>query len=636
MCGIAGAFGDIDSTTVQAVERASLAQVHRGPDGHGLWLSAYGPKQVVLAHRRLAIIDLSEGGHQPMTHSSTGNVICFNGEIYNYRTLREELKSLGHAFQSQSDTEVILAAYAQWGEDCLHKLRGMFAFALWDARMSRVLLARDRLGIKPLYLADAEVEGRAVTLFSSEIRALLATNLIPRELSSQAVHTYLWNGFVQGPQTIIKGITSLDAGSSLWLEAGKKSQSRRYWSLPTCTTKTTDESSLRESLLESVELRLIADVPVGIFLSGGVDSSAIAALASRNAKTPIKTFNVSFEEARFDESKWAQEVAKAVGSEHHEVPLSQGLFQAELDNALASLDQPTFDGINTYFVSNAVRKAGITVALSGAGGDELFGGYTSFRDLPAAQRVSRLTGQLGTKLAELAVRLSQSRRDVPRQTRWGKLADVLATEGGIVPLYQVSYSLFTRSFLERLSVSPLDDTPWGLSPERTHELSQLTAGQPALEALSTLELASFIGERLLRDTDSASMAASLEVRVPLLDHKVVENACRLASNSRYQPLGKKMVLRRAALDRLDPSIFDRPKSGFVLPIEQWARERLQPQITAAFVDERACQRVGLDAGALAKLWQAYQSGVPGIYWSRIWSLYVLLRWCEKYEVALSN
>lgn len=640
MCGIAGAFGYVDHQVLRAVECASSAQVHRGPDGHGQWSSGVGPGQAVFEHRRLAIIDLSERGHQPMVHRATGNVLCFNGEIYNFKTLREELRGLGHVFHGESDTEVVLLAYAQWGEHCLGRLRGMFAFALWDHRTSRVLLARDRLGIKPLYTAWARTAaGERIMLFASEVRGLLATDMVERKLSVDALHTYVWNGFVQGPQAIIEGVTSLEAGVSLWMDAQGPTAGDRFWQLPTAAPDTSDDAGLARSLAESVELRLVSDVPLGVFLSGGVDSSAVAAMAVAANQGSIQTFNLAFEDAAFDESSWARRVAGALGTDHREVVLTEARFKAELDDALACLDQPTFDGVNTYFVSEAVREAGITVALSGAGGDELFGGYTSFKDLPLARQVSRLVGGPAEHLARMGGKLVQRLRDpcgqhVPPQTRWGKLADVCATRGDMVALYQVSYALFTEDFLDELLCLPRGGTSYGLGAERAAALRSEVARQEPLEAISTLEISSFLGERLLRDTDMASMANSLEVRLPLLDHCVAEEAVRLASGPRFEPLGKKMALRRVALRALDPAIFDRPKSGFVLPIEVWCYQSLQPLITETFADELACRQVGLDSKALGQLWSSYQACAPGIYWSRVWSLFVLLRWCRNVGATL--
>ncbi len=575
-----------------------------------------------------------------MVHRATGNVLCFNGEIYNFKTVREELRGLGHVFDGESDTEVILAAYAQWGEHCLRRLRGMFAFALWDHATSRVLLARDRLGIKPLYTAwTRTAAGERIMLFASEVRALLATGMVERKLSVDALHTYLWNGFVQGPQAIIEGVTSLEAGVSLWVDAQGPSPGNRFWQLPTAAPNTSDGAGLARSLARSVELRLVSDVPLGVFLSGGVDSSAVAAMAVGAEQGSIQTFNLAFEDAGFDESSWASRVAHALGTDHHQVVLTDARFKAELDDALDCLDQPTFDGVNTYFVSRAVREAGITVALSGAGGDELFGGYTSFKDLPLARLVSRLVGGPGEHLARVGGKLVQRLRDpsgqqVPSQTRWGKLVDVFTTRGDMVELYQVSYALFTEAFLEQLSCLPRRDISYGLGAERARALRSLVASQEPLEAISTLELSSFVGERLLRDTDTASMASSLEVRLPLLDHCVVEEAVRLAPGPRFEPLGKKVALRRAALGGLDPALFDRPKSGFVLPIDVWCYQFLRPIITETFADEAACRQVGLSSKALGRLWSSYQACAPGMYWSRVWSLFVLLRWCRQVGASL--
>ncbi|HEY8430301.1 MAG TPA: asparagine synthase (glutamine-hydrolyzing), partial [Sandaracinaceae bacterium] len=633
MCGIAGAIGAIDAEVTAAVARMSLAQAHRGPDQHGAWSSTEHGRGVSFAHRRLSILDLSEAGRQPMRDPS-GCVITYNGEVYNFAALRRELEELGFEPRSTTDTEVILAAYARWGEAAIARMRGMFAFAIFDPRTETVLLARDRLGIKPLYVSEAG----GVLWFASELRALLASGRIERRLDPRALEAFVWHGFVPGPRTIVDGVSLLPPGTTMRVGLdGRLRPARRYWQVPR-TSAHDEESAVRElgeALADAVRLRLVADVPLAVFLSGGVDSSTVAALAQTASTAPITTFNIRFDEPRWDESKHAREVARALGTDHREITLTEQSFADVLEDALASIDQPTFDAINTYFVSRAVKEAGITVALAGTGGDELFGGYASFVDLPRARRAaSRLRGvpePVLARAAAVATRLvTGEASEVEPQTRWGKLADVLATRGDLVSLYQVSYGLFSRALARELCCR--HELEFGLEPERARELRALVEGEPELAAISHLELASFVGERLLRDTDAASMAVSLEVRVPLLDHVVIEALARVPLRRRYEPLRKKALLKRFVRQQLDPTLFDRPKAGFELPLERWCRRSLGPRLRDAFSDVATAARVGLDGEALARLWRAFEKGGPGIYWSRVWALFVLLSFCRTHRV----
>ncbi len=579
-----------------------------------------------------------------------GNVVVvYNGEIYNYRTLRAELEAAGVAFKSQSDTEVLLQAYLFWGDAFLERLVGMFAFALYDRRRRRVLFARDRLGIKPLYLARVQRPGGLVWLFASELRALLATDLIERRLDPLALETYLWHGFVAGPQALALGVTRLEPGMALSLELdGSAAREWRFWELPRHTERPDDLEGLRAALEDAVRIRLIADVPLGVFLSGGIDSSAVSALAMRSAPAKLRTFNVGFDEQAFDESAHAREVARALGAEHTEVRLSQASFVARLDDAISSLDQPSFDAINTYFVSRAVREAGITVALAGTGGDELFGGYPSFADLPRLARLSRLAGfapsALVQPLARAFVRLKLGAPGaVEPQVRWGKLPDALAQRGELARLYQLACALFTPRFLRELAPE-LDwsRTELGLEPARFARLVGAVAHDPALHAISTLELASFIGERLLPDTDSASMAVALEVRVPLLDHRVVERLACTSAQRRFHPLGRKQLLRDLGLRGLPRELFERPKRGFELPMRDWMigssastmGRKLRDRIDSVFASRDACAAAGLHPGAVDRLWRAFLAGDPNVYWSRPWSLFALLDWCARERLTL--
>jgi len=640
MCGIAGIIGTLSPGTLDALRRTIGSMSHRGPDGDGFLVCA-GAQQgtgAALAHRRLAIIDLSDDGRQPMTDPATGNSISFNGEIYNYQELRAELARLGHRFRTRTDTEVILKAYAQWGGACVERLRGMFAFTIWDVRLGVAFLARDRLGIKPFYWAVVNAgDGRPAILFASEVRAMLASGLVPRLIDQHGMASYLWNGFVIGPDSMVRNVRLLPAGTTAVVRPDSLHVDPKvYWRIPVTPGQETDPSRVQESLRTAVKQHLVGDVPVGVFLSGGIDSSAMAAMAA--AESPhIQTYNVSFGEAGFDEAPYARRVAGALGTDHHEFRLTEEIFKAQLGDALDGIDQPTFDAINTYFVSRIVREAGAKVALAGTGGDELFGGYSSFAELPRLRRASRIGSMVPAGIVRSAARLKTGRPGaVGPQARWGKLSDAMSAGGRMLELYQVGYGLFTSEFLAELNAKGCSGGAMrhGMSAQRAGELTSMIANGTDLTAISALELSCFLGERLLRDTDAASMAVSLEVRVPLLDHEFIESVAMLDGRTRYAPVRSKRLLRELALGGLDPSTFDRPKSGFVLPLEVWCKAGLGDLVADTLLDADRCTSVGLEPAAVARLWAAFQAGAPGIYWSRVWALFIVLWWSRRHGMSM--
>jgi asparagine synthase (glutamine-hydrolysing) len=642
------------------VQRISDAQRHRGPDGSGLWRSSAG--EVVFGHRRLAVLDLSDAAAQPMVDASSGCVVTYDGGIYNFREIRSELQALGDTFRSSSDTEVILGAWSRWGFDALRRFRGAFALALWDPRARAVHLVRDPLGIKPLYWTTVRhpEDGEEVVLFASEVRALLASGVVPRRLDPAAVASYLWHGFVIGPETIVEGVRLLPAASVLTVEVDAHDQPpaphppRRYWVMPASSDRRTSAADLREELLRTVRMQLVSDVPLGIFLSGGVDSSAVAALASEAGPDELHTFTIGFDVAAYDESGYARQVADALRSRHKTVLLTEQAFQEQLPDAFAAMDQPTFDALNTYFVSRAVREAGMTVALSGLGGDELFGAYATYDDIPRARRLcgwlpspegAGFVRRAANGMVALGARAAGGLfwnvlRVAPPQTRWGKVADLACAVPDVLGLYQVSYALFTRETQGVLSSRAVRDAQkrqyLGLPAEVSAEWRRRIEGSELLHAISLLELSSIVGERLLRDTDTAGMAASVEVRVPLLDHVLIETTSGIDAVRRFSPPRKKQLLRDVALGRLDPALFDRPKSGFAMPIDTWARRRLQPQMQQLLADPTLARRAGLRSESIQTLWRSYVAGRPGLYWSRVWAIYALLWWCQTHEASVAS
>jgi asparagine synthase (glutamine-hydrolysing) len=577
-----------------------------------------------------------------MVDPETGHVIVFNGEIYNFGELRERLVAEGHQFQSTGDTAIMLRALSLHGPAAVSWLRGMFAFACWDPEGRRLLLARDPLGIKPLYVARSPNPDAGWSVaFASELRAVLASGLLgtPR-LDPQAVASGVWNGFVVGPGTAVEGVDLLGPGHLLELDgAGKAVRQEEYWHIPDhAPDPTMGEDDLAAILEEGLRLHLASDVPLAVFLSGGVDSSAMANLAQRAAHSPIHTFTLAFEEQEFNEAPIARRIAAAIGTRHHEVVLTEGHFVERLDAALDSLDQPTFDGLNAYYMSHAIRNAGFTVALSGTGGDELFGGYNSYRDLPVLQRWSRCAAWVprGLQVAAAALATWPLRRSggaVPPQTRWAKLPEMVRHGGDLLALYQLAYALFLPGFQrELLAPDFVEALADGLPVAIRKQLVAETRARTPLSAISVMEQRLFLGERLLRDNDVASMASSLEQRVPLVDQVLFESVDRLPDLARYQPMGRKAMLRRIGLRGLDPALFERPKNGFVLPFNRWIRRGLKAVMNETLRDPQAIAPVGLDPAAVERLWRAFVEGARGIYWSRVWAVFVFIRWCHRNRV----
>ncbi|MGE0704372.1 MAG: asparagine synthase (glutamine-hydrolyzing) [Vicinamibacterales bacterium] len=641
MCGIAGAlFFDAPSHDQSAaiVQRMSDALAHRGPDGQGVVVCPARERPaaatVAFGHRRLAIIDLTDRAAQPMKSADGSCWLTFNGEIYNFREIRRELERCGRTFVSDSDTEVILHVYQEWGVSGFEKLRGMFAFALWDDERQVLLLVRDRLGIKPLYVARI---GRAV-LFASELRSILASELVPRRLDPTAVWQYLGYQTVPAPRTLIEGVRLLEPGSLLTVEASGRVQERQYWDLMAsaspCEGQVSSETAVRrvrELLDESVNLHLVSDVPVAVFLSGGIDSSAIAALVRDAGRTPL-SFSIGFTDLGFDESRFARASAERVGAEHTHLELSEQRLLESLPGALAAMDHPTGDGINSYVVSQAVRQAGVKVALSGLGGDELFGGYPSFARLERARHVLAHWGSAPRAVRGAAAGLV---RAIGSSVAASKVASVLDSDGSLASAWSV-----TRQLLSPEQRTQLLAPEWLANADRTDpyvaRLTRAFENAPDAELWSQVSYAearTYMHDVLLRDIDQMSMAHGLEVRVPLLDHRLAEYVIGLPDSCKRLDEGPKPLLVRAMGGELPDEIVHRPKQGFTLPFDPWMRSALR-----SFCAERLGPR-GLGGRGLVRpdavqqMWTRFLSGDRRTSWSRVWTLVTLDAWLDANSVS---
>ena len=612
MCGIAAHFNFRSPATPLNLQLIA----HRGPDATGEWISA--DQRFWLGNTRLAILDLSPAGAQPMVDSSTGNVIVVNGEIYNHRALRKELGDAD--WHGTSDTETLLLGYARWGHRLLDRLKGMFAFVIYDHAHCEFFVARDRLGIKPLYYT---VDAGSIRL-ASEVKVLSGPG---STITSASIGAYLQWGACPEDQLLYSGIHVLPAGHAMTIGVGearlRRAGGRRSLTQPSVIPGSTESrppdpevwrywptqkrfnspseaapQKIRSLLETAVEQHLLSDVPVASFLSGGIDSSIVTALAAQRLGRNLKTFSVGFDVAEFDESAIALEVAQRFGTTHQRLHLADEEGLQSVKEAVAHLDLPSVDAINTYIVSRAAAQRGVKVALSGLGGDELFGGYPSFRDVPRLKRLGMLPRALRKALGD-------------------RVAD-LPDDAGICELAQWRRRFFTDAMLQAASL-PNETTPLECPVELPDDFSRI----------SWAELSGYMRRMLLRDSDQMSMAVSLELRVPFLDHELVEYSLGLPAAEKKRYGGTKGLLIEACRDLLPPAVYERPKAGFALPMRKWMGGPLAPFVENGL--REVVRRRLLPQDFVADAQNRFRT--DRLHWTRLWSIVVLGHFVRRTELS---
>lgn len=624
MCGIAGVlhFNDIPADR-SVIARMTGAMAHRGPDADGFFIE----ESIALGHRRLSIIDLSTAANQPFTDRSGRYVMVFNGEMYNYREVRSQITD--YSFHTNGDTEVLIAAYAKWGKDCLALFRGMFAFAVWDREKQELFIARDRMGVKPLYFYS----DKDCLLFASEIRSILSTDLVERRLDPSALVDYFSCQSISYPHTPIQGIKQLEAGTWMAIRNGQIEKGV-YWDVTDVqpNINLSDEAGVKKKihdlLLQAVERRLVSDVPVGAFLSGGIDSSAIVGLMAEAGNSRPNTFNISFEEKNFDESKYAEIIAKKFNTNHTRILIKPTLFLEELENALNAMDIPSGDGVNSYVVSKSIRAKGMTVALSGVGGDELFAGYPIFGQylqLHSRSAFWKIPPFFRRGMSALWAGGSFS------QGRKGRIQQLLRLPSvSIDQVYPIFRQILSPSLIRQLSHlsdhAPVITAAGSELAARAEHINRL----PLLSQVSVAEYLGYTQHTLLKDTDQMSMAVSLEVREPFFDQDLVEFVLAVPDRLK-RPVYPKSLLVESLKPLLPDEIVFREKQGFLFPWEVWLRNELR-----AFCDrllKNMAERPFIKGDALLAYWRGFLAGDKNIRWTELWLFIVLEYWLEKNQIV---
>lgn len=625
MCGINGVYnlnGLESSSTV--IQKMNSSTAHRGPDFTG----DYKDNMVMLGHNRLSIIDLSDGANQPLYNNEGDLVLVFNGEIYNYLKLKELLKA-DYEFKTSSDSEVLIAAYQKWGKGCVHKLEGMFAFAIWDIRKQALFIARDRLGIKPLYYFDNNQN----FAFSSELRSLLELPFVNRKINEKSLVDYLRYGTVHAPHTIIEGVKMLEAGYYIWLSEDEY-QVEKYWDVNTFINRKAENQSyeevtqeIRKRLSHAVKNRMQSDVPYGAFLSGGIDSSAIVALMSEASDKPVKTFSVSFAEEEYSEAKYAKIIAEKFNTEHTEIKLTPSDFLKDLPAAMNAMDHPSTDGLNTYIVSKVTKEKGVTMALSGLGGDELFAGYDIFH------RAVNLLDKKWSYSFPLFLRklAGNTLKLVKPSIASDKITEIITQKYLELPFYYpINRQILTDDLVKKI-IDKVELPENRVFDIGVTNLDVETSGfkAPFLSKVSYLEMNTYMQNVLLRDVDQMSMASALEVRVPFLDHQLVEYVHGVPDEYKFPYTPKKLLVDSLG-DLLPPEIVNREKMGFVFPWQKWLKKELKD-----FCEEQLNwlkKQTYFNADAIDEIWGLFLKGNYKITWSRIWHLVVLAHWLKKNKV----
>ena len=619
MCGIVGIvrFDPRDFVEESLLKRMRDVIRHRGPDGEGLWLDG----SVGLGHRRLSIVDVA-GGQQPMPNENETVWITYNGEIYNHAELRPGLEASGHRYRTRSDTETIVHLYEEDGERCVERLRGMFSFALWDRSTERLVLARDRLGIKPLYYAVTERE----LLFASEIKAILAAIPGRPTLNPAAIPEFLASRFLAGEKTFFEGIQKVPPGHTLtWTRAGGPRR-RRYWTLPVDVDESPADfgqraAELEERLTSTVRSHLMSDVPLGLFLSGGLDSSGLAALMTPMVGRPIQTFAVGFDDQASNELPYARLAAQSVGAEHHEVVLSPADFFGSLPRLIWHEDEPIAfpSSVALHFVSRLAQPH-VKVVLTGEGSDELFMGYAWYRLTAWNERTGRPYWRAAPRVLRDAVRHGIPR--LPGFLRRYASRTFLAFDPGIRALFYENFAVFRDDLRQAL----LKDHELAMSVDPYAEQLRCFREGPGdtIDRMSRADLQTYLVELLMKQ-DQMSMAASIESRVPFLDHELVEHVVRMPSRFKVRGLTTKAVLREALRKRVPRKILHRRKLGFPVPFGRWAREQFAAQVRSVILGPRALARGMFDTAVLERLVTEHQAGASN-HTDRLWLLLNLELW----------
>jgi asparagine synthase (glutamine-hydrolysing) len=610
MCGIAGIYSFKNNGHKDIIRSMTNAMAHRGPDADGF----YDDDTMSLGHRRLSIIDLSENANQPLYDDTNNYVIIFNGEIYNYKEVKSKL--VHYNFKTSSDTEVVLAGFITWGKEILSHLKGMFAFAIYNKHTKDLFIARDRLGVKPIYYYKDE----NCFIFASEIRAILATNLVAKEIDQNALHTYFATQSFSIPQSIIKNVHQLEAGYTITVSS-KNFVKEQYWNITEPQEKfiindaATAKKEVYRLMLQSVERRLVADVPVAAFLSGGIDSSAIVGLMAQIKEAP-QTFNIAFNEKEYDESTYAEIIAQKFNTQHHKILLQPKVFLDELPNALNAMDIPSGDGINSYVVSKEIVKKGIKVAMSGVGGDELFAGYPSFKQWYSINQKKWIwnSPQFLRQFASLFLSDNNNKTARIKELILSKNLSIDA----FYPLVRQVFSKKEIAGILRGQMPSSVNVP--LSVEQF----------PLLSQFSIAELTGYTHHTLLKDTDQFSMAVSLEVREPFFDHELIEYVLQIPDHIKY-PNYAKQLLVESLEDLLPNEIVHRKKQGFVFPWELWMKNELKE-----FCETNIAHLYNynfLNSNYIEKNWNDFLKGAPKSRWSNTWLFVILGHWLNKNNIS---
>ncbi|MBK7128394.1 MAG: asparagine synthase (glutamine-hydrolyzing) [Crocinitomicaceae bacterium] len=623
MCGINGVFHYHGSAKKEGeLKKMNQVLAYRGPDAEGV----FEDQQIELGHRRLSIIDLSESANQPIISSDGNWVIVFNGEIYNYADIKKQLPE--YPFKTQGDTEVVLAAFQKWGEHSLRLLNGIFSFAIWNKITKQLFIARDRLGVKPLYYFSSN----EVFMFSSSIKAILSTGRSKNKISKSGLVDFLRYQTVHAPATIISDIYVLMPGTFAYISEEENFQPEQYWSLTNSTKKSSNNKleiikTVREQVEKSVSMQLVSDAPFGAFLSGGIDSSILVGVMASQRSQPVDTFSVVFKEDKFSEGKYAELVAKKFNTRHHEIELSVEAFRDLIPEALTSMDHPSGDGPNTYVVSKKTHDAGIKMALTGLGGDELFCGYSIFN------QIKQISSKKWLRSFPVYARrpLASMYRNLKGTVAADKIASVMSlAEFDTENIYEYYRRVFNEKQIQHL-LKNNDKVPVSVFHLVKEQVGYNQPGWnlPLMSRVSVAEMSTYMQNVLLRDADQMGMANSLELRVPFLDHELVELALGISDGLKSGGIPKKLLVE-SFQDILPQEVWNREKMGFVLPYEIWMKNDLK-----TFCEERL-NWLGntpyFNEQTLTKYWNLFLNGNKMVTWSRIWTLVVLSNWMKENNV----